>query len=119
MPGVVTLHQNSETQSKPSYFRGQCWGAIGLLVGSLSNAFCLPLSLRIHQGLSQIEEDKNTDTGKDTLGTRIVRMALEFSLQNGLAGVLVLDAYFSVASIFYRENSLQPFMKNRAFHKRG
>jgi len=26
MPGVVTLHQNSETQSKPSYFRGHCWG---------------------------------------------------------------------------------------------
>ena len=29
MPGVVTLHQESETQSKPSYFRGHCWGALG------------------------------------------------------------------------------------------
>ena len=28
MPGVVTLHQESNTQSKPGYFRGQCWGAI-------------------------------------------------------------------------------------------
>jgi hypothetical protein len=25
-PGVVTIHQESETQSKPSYFRGQWWG---------------------------------------------------------------------------------------------
>ena len=25
MPGVVTLRQDSETQSKPSYFKGQCW----------------------------------------------------------------------------------------------
>ena len=43
MPGVVTLHQDSETQSKPSYCRGQCWGALGLLIGSLSAPFCLPL----------------------------------------------------------------------------
>ena len=26
MPGVVSIHQDSETQSKPSYFRGQYWG---------------------------------------------------------------------------------------------
>ncbi len=29
MPGVVALHQESETQSKPSYFRGHCWGLSG------------------------------------------------------------------------------------------
>ena len=50
MPGVVTLRQNSETQSKPSYFRGHCWGAIGLLVGSFANPFCLPITLSLHQG---------------------------------------------------------------------
>ncbi|KPA09448.1 conserved hypothetical protein, membrane, partial [Candidatus Magnetomorum sp. HK-1] len=50
MPGVVTLRQNSETQSKPSYFRGHCWGAIGLLVGSFTTPFCLPLNLSLHQG---------------------------------------------------------------------
>jgi hypothetical protein len=27
MPGVVSMHEESETQSKPSYFRGQCWGS--------------------------------------------------------------------------------------------
>ena len=56
MPGVVTLHQNSETQSKPSYFRGHCWGAIGVLVGTLSAPFCLPLLLSIHQGHIHIGE---------------------------------------------------------------
>lgn len=30
MPSVVTLHQHSETQSKPSYFRGHYWGVVGL-----------------------------------------------------------------------------------------
>jgi hypothetical protein len=50
MPGVVSLHESSETQSKPDYFRGQCWGAIGLLIGSLSACFCCPLQLEIQQG---------------------------------------------------------------------
>jgi hypothetical protein len=50
MPGVVSLHEASETQSKPDYFRGQCWGAIGLLVGSFSACFCCPLQLQIQQG---------------------------------------------------------------------
>ena len=31
MPGVVSMHEESETQSKPAYFRGQCRGALGLL----------------------------------------------------------------------------------------
>src|SRR5664279_5377923 len=44
MPGVVSLHEASETQSKPDYFRGQCWGAIGLLVGSFSACFLLPFT---------------------------------------------------------------------------
>ena len=48
MPGVVSLRETSETQSKPDYFRGQCWGAVGLLVGTLSACFCLPLSLQLH-----------------------------------------------------------------------
>jgi hypothetical protein len=39
MPGVVTLHQEAETQSKPSYFRGHCWGALVLLIGSLQALF--------------------------------------------------------------------------------
>ena len=45
MPGVVSMHEESETQSKPSYFRGQCWGALGLLIGTLSDCFCCPLQL--------------------------------------------------------------------------
>ncbi len=46
MPGVVTLPQESETQSQPTYVRGHQWGLVGLLVGSWSQAFCLPLEAR-------------------------------------------------------------------------
>ena len=57
MPGVVTIHQESETQSKPSYFRGHCWGVIGVLVGTLTAPFCLPLHMSIHQGHVHIGEN--------------------------------------------------------------
>src|SRR5450631_3095578 len=49
MPGVVSMHESSEKQSKLDYFRGQCWEAIGLLIGSLSACFCCPLQLEIQQ----------------------------------------------------------------------
>lgn len=32
MPHVTTLHQTSETASKPSFFRGHCWAFVTLLV---------------------------------------------------------------------------------------
>jgi hypothetical protein len=48
IPCVVTMHQHSETQSKPSYFRSHYWGAIGMLIGSLKNPSWIPLALGIH-----------------------------------------------------------------------
>lgn len=113
MPGVVSLRETSETQSKPAYFRGQCWGAIGLLVGKLSACFCLPLSLRIHQGFQQVGEEKPACS----LGERIVRMALDFAQANQRPSWLVLDAFFAVAPVFRLADSLwsvalkQPFVQ--------
>jgi hypothetical protein len=51
MPGVVSMHEESETQSKPSYFRGQCWGALGLLIGTLSACFFLPVTITNPSGI--------------------------------------------------------------------
>ena len=100
MPGVVTLHQESETQSKPGYFRGQCWGALGIVVGSLAAPFCLPLGLRIHQGWQHLGYVDEPSTRQETLANRLVLMALEFAIAHERPGVLVLDAFFSVASVF-------------------
>jgi len=43
MPAVSTLHQDSETGSKPSYFRGHHWGCIGILVQACDKYFAVPL----------------------------------------------------------------------------
>lgn len=94
MPCVVTMHQHSETQSKPSYFRGHYWGAIGMLIGSMAAPFCIPLALGIHQGLVHVGEKDKTEKSRETLGTRIVRMATDFAVRHDLPSILVLDAFF-------------------------
>ncbi len=104
MPGVVTLHQNSETQSKPSYFKGQCWGALALCIESFVNPFALPLKLEMHQGFTHLGED----IAKDTLSMtqQMVMMAIKFSLCVNRPTLLILDAYFSVGPVFLLANSI-------------
>lgn len=106
MPGVVTLHQNSETQSKPTYFRGHHWGIVGLLVGSLSQAFCLPLEARLHQGFAHLRQDQPGDAERQSLAMRLVDMALAFALRHDTPSILVLDAFFSIAPVFGRAASV-------------
>jgi hypothetical protein len=43
MPGVVTIHQDSETSSKPSYYRGHVWAFIALVMESTKKYFAVPL----------------------------------------------------------------------------
>ena len=99
MPGVVTLRQDSETQSKPSYFRGHCRGAVVGLAGSLLAPFGVPLNLGIHQGFVHIGSDGSKEDA--TLGPRIFHMALDFCMERNLICYLVLDAFFS------KQNSVQ------------
>ena len=101
MPGVVSLRESSETQHKPSYFRGQCWGAVGVVVGALEACFCLPLELRIHQGfqhLGQVEAS-SPRTGP-SLAERVVGMAQSFAIGHDCPAFLVLDAFFCTAGVF-------------------
>lgn len=100
MPGVVTLKQNSETQTKPSYFRGHFWGAISMLVGTMAAPFSLPLDLRLHQGLIHIGQGAETEETPKTLGVRLVQMALDFAIKHNLPCILTLDAFFPSAAVF-------------------
>ena len=100
MPGVVTLHQDSETQSKPNYCRGHYWGVIGLLVGSLTEAFCLPLEARLHQGFAHLDPQPSGPTDRDTQGVLLVQMALDFALRHDYPSILVLDAFFCIRAVF-------------------
>jgi len=106
MPGVVTLHQDSETQSNPTYYRGHYWGVVGLLVGSLREAFCLPLEARLHQGFAHLGADKSSPTDRDTQGVMLVQMAMDFAQRHDILSIVVLDAFFSIGAVFELANSV-------------
>lgn len=97
IPAVTTLHQDSETASKPTFFRGYHWGCVALLVKSAGKCFAAPLQARIHEGLEIFEE---SDSERPPKTIRIVHMARQVVEHIGEAAYLVLDAYFAVGSVF-------------------
>lgn len=118
MPGVVSMRELSETQRKPSYFRGQCWGGIGLVVGALGACFCLPLELRIHQGFVHLgQAPESPSASRRSLGERMVEMALGFALAHDRPAWFVLDAFFPTAKVFRLARSVysivlkQPYLQ--------
>lgn len=89
MPGITTLHQDSETSSKPSFFRGHHWGCLSLLGRAHGKRFALPLWAEIHP-----------DDSQDSRATRLVNVAAEIGLRRGIPLFLVLDAFFAVGPVF-------------------
>ena len=96
MPGVSTLHQDSETSSKPSFFRGHFWGTVSILIGKKDALFSTPLFSSIHQNLNlkYVEEEITPST------ERIVNMALDILTELKRNAYLILDAFFSAGPVF-------------------
>jgi len=95
IPAVTTLHQDSETGSKPSFFRGHDWGCIALVVAARGRFFSTPLLASIHEGLAGLS---NNPKIPKTL--RIILMAQQIARALGRRSYLALDAYFAAASVF-------------------
>ena len=98
MPAVTTLHQDSETARKPSFFRGHHWGCIGLLVQAGEKYFATPLWANIQEGLERFTHSADIRSGPKT--TQIVHMAQHVAVGMGSSAYLVLDAYFAVGPVF-------------------
>ena len=98
MPAVSTLHQDSETGSKPSYFRGHHWGCIGILMQACDKYFAVPLWANIQEGLTLlVDSDEKRHLPKTV---QIVEMAKRTAMSMEKEAYLVLDAYFSVGPVF-------------------
>jgi hypothetical protein len=91
MPEVATLHQDSETGSKPSFFRGHHWSCLCLLLRAGRRHFAAPLWAEIHH--AELAESR---------ATRIVSMAAAAAQAMGRDAWLVLDAFFAVGPVFER-----------------
>ena len=89
MPEVTTLHQDSETNSKLSFFRSHHWGCIALLTAAGKKFFGTPLWAEIHR-----------DQGGQSRTTRIISVASEIARALGAQAYLVLDAFFAAGPVF-------------------
>ena len=72
IPAVRTLHQDSQTASKPTFFQGHHRGCVALLLKSADKCFAASLEARIHEGLELFEQLDGDHLPKTV---RIVQMA--------------------------------------------
>ena len=98
IPAVTTLHQDSQTASKPTFFPGTSLGMCrpAAKVGG-GKCFAAPLEARIHEGLELFEKSQDAPPPKTI---RMVQMARQVVEHFGQAAYLVLDAYFAVGPVF-------------------
>jgi hypothetical protein len=76
-----------------------------MLVGTVAASFSLPLSLRLHQGLVHIGQGAKNEN-HDTLGVRIVQMALDFAIKHDVSCIFTLGAFFPSAAVFHLASSV-------------
>ena len=99
MPGVKRLKEESETQSKASYIYGHFWGCVGILIGTAEKLTCLPLLLRLHDGLRETADwDESEETGASHI-TRLVSEACHCAAPFGSALLLLDRLYPSVEAL--------------------
>ena len=60
IPSVKKLHQESESNTKPSFILGHYCEAISILCGFKGKFFSVPIISRIHQGIKFTNRDKRT-----------------------------------------------------------
>ena len=87
MPAVKRLHQQSSSNTKPTYITGHSCQSIAILFGSLAGVFAVPVFTRILEGLRFSPKDKKSQIAK-----------IPSLLKNALGEVpfyLVADAYYA------------------------
>jgi len=91
MPAVKSLHQASDSNTKPEYIMGHSCQALALLVQVGKSFQALPLTARIHEGLVFSNRDRRTLLDKLLL--------LLAALQLPEPVLLVADAYYACGKI--------------------
>jgi hypothetical protein len=91
MPAVKKLHQESESNTKPTYIFGHSCQAIAVVAGTLSSLFAIPLACRIHEGVVFSNREKRT---------LIDKMVLL------LESMSIKIPYYFVADAYYRSKKI-------------
>ncbi len=91
MPAVKSLHQTSESNTKPAYIMGHSCQALALLVQCGRSFQALPLTARIHEGVVFSNRDQRT------LLDRLLLLLSALQLPEPV--LLIADAYYACGKI--------------------
>jgi hypothetical protein len=91
MPGVKSLHQESQNNSKPEYIMGHSCQVISLLVKGTGATLAVPLAGAIHEGI------KNSPAEKATLYNKFLDLLASLNLKKEL--YVVADCYYAVSKV--------------------
>ena len=105
MPGVKKLFQESENSAKPEYIHGHMFGGLGILAGSVRNRACIPLSIRLPDGLQAAREWKGASVSRASHVVQMVEDAYHAALAFG-DSLLLLDRYFLTVPALEKLKSL-------------
>ena len=105
MPGVKKLFQESENSAKPEYIHGHMFGGLGILAGNVRSWACIPLSIRLHDGLQAATEWKDAAVSSSSHVIQMVEDAYQAALTFG-DSLLLLDRYFLTVPALERLQSL-------------
>ncbi|RKI35802.1 transposase [bacterium D16-51] len=105
MPGVKKLFQESENSAKPEYIHGHMFGGLGILAGSARSWACIPLSIRLHDGLQAARTWKGASVSAASHVVQMVEDAYQAALTFG-DSLLLLDRYFLTVPALEKLKSL-------------
>ncbi|OHB98969.1 MAG: hypothetical protein A2Z58_03770 [Planctomycetes bacterium RIFCSPHIGHO2_12_42_15] len=92
MPGVKSLHQESDSNKKAEYIMGHSCQVVSLLAAAKKSCFAIPLVSRIHEGVVFSNRDQRT------LLDKMVLMINSLGLEELF--YFIADAYYASHSIY-------------------
>ncbi len=93
MPGVKRHHQESENTGKASNIYGHLFGGVGIVAGRKGKIFCIPLALRLQDGVKTIFGWCEETERQASHVVEMIRLACDTAKSFGKA-ILLLDRYF-------------------------
>ncbi len=105
MPGVKKLFQESENSAKPDYIHGHMFGGLGILAGGAGCWACIPLSIRLHDGLQAAREWKDAAISSASHVVQMVEDAYRAACTFG-DSLLLLDRYFLTVPVLQKLDAL-------------
>lgn len=99
MPGVKKLYQESEDSSKGEYIFGHMFGAVGAIIHTASDVFCVPLMMGIQDGIRRAADWEGSTVSAESHVLQMVRCGFQAASTMG-PSIILLDRYFlSVSAI--------------------